>query len=98
MRRRDIEKDLDETRARGYSINRGEFRAGVCGIGAPVRDRSGTVVAAVGVWGAEANILGPRREELARLALAAARDISRALGHIEAPAHKPERAAAVEMA
>jgi|SRR3954466_14199098 IclR family KDG regulon transcriptional repressor len=98
MRRRDIEKDLEETRGRGYSINRGEFRVGVCGLGAPVRDRSGSVIAAVGVWGAEANILGPSREELARHALGAARDISRALGYIEQPAHKPERAAAVEMA
>jgi len=71
---------------------------GVCGIGAPIRDRSGGVVAAVGVWGAEANILGPRREELAKLAIVAARDISRALGHIEPQPVKPERAPAVEMA
>jgi len=98
MRRRDIEKDLEETRGRGYSINHGEFRVGVCGIGAPIRDRSGGVVAAVGVWGAEANILGPRREELAKLAIVAARDISRALGHIEPQPVKPERAPAVEMA
>jgi len=98
MRRRDIEKDLEETRGRGYSINHGEFRVGVCGIGAPIRDRSGGVVAAVGVWDAEANILGPRREELAKLAIVAARDISRALGHIEPQPVKPERAPAVEMA
>ena len=45
-RRKDIERDLEETRGRGYSINRGEFRAGVCGIGVPVRDRTGGVIAA----------------------------------------------------
>ena len=67
-RRKDIERDLEETRARGYAINRGEFRVGVCGIGVPIRDRTGGVVAAIGVWGAEKNILGPRREELAQLA------------------------------
>lgn len=88
MRRRDIEADLEETRARGYSLNRGEFRAGVCGIGVPLRDRTGGVVAAIGVWGAEANILGSAREELAQLALAASRDISRALGYIEPEAAK----------
>jgi DNA-binding IclR family transcriptional regulator len=88
MRRRDIEADLEETRARGFSINRGEFRLGVCGIGVPVRDRTGSVVAAIGVWGAETNILGPAREELAQLSLSAARDISRALGYIESEVAK----------
>ena len=37
MRRKDIEADLEATRARGYAINRGEFRVGVCGLGVPVR-------------------------------------------------------------
>jgi DNA-binding IclR family transcriptional regulator len=85
VRRKDIEHDLEETRARGYSINRGEFRAGVCGIAVPIRDRTGGVVAAVGVWGAEKNIIGARRDELAYLTMAAARDISQQLGYIESP-------------
>jgi DNA-binding IclR family transcriptional regulator len=86
-RRKDLERDLEETRLRGYSINRGEYRAGVVGIAAPVRDRSANVVAAIGVWGAEKNILGTRREELAHMAIIAARDISRDLGFVEgAPA------------
>jgi DNA-binding IclR family transcriptional regulator len=82
-RRKDIERDLEETRKRGYAVNNGEFRAGVCGIGAPVRDRNGTVIAAIGVWGAEKNILGARQGELASLVTAAARDVSHALGYIE---------------
>jgi len=82
-RRKDIEHDLEEARERGYAINRGEFRAGVCGLAAPVRDRSGAVVAAVGVWGSEKAILGSRREELAHMAVAAARDISREMGFVE---------------
>jgi IclR family transcriptional regulator, KDG regulon repressor len=88
VRRKDIEHDLEETRQRGYAVNRGEFRAGVAGIGVPVRDRTGGVVAAIGVWGAEDRILGARREELAQLAMNAARDISRDLGFIE-PAPVP---------
>jgi DNA-binding IclR family transcriptional regulator len=92
VRRKDIEHDLEETRQRGYSINRGEFRSGVCGIAVPIRDRSGGVVAAVGVWGAEKNILGSRREELAYLTMAAARDISQQLGYIETPAAPREAA------
>ena len=94
-KRKDIEVDLEETRTRGYSINRGEFRDGVCGIAVPVRDRTGQVGAALGVWGAEANILGPRRDELAHLAMAAARDISRELGFIEPAASKKARAEVV---
>jgi len=95
VRRKDIEQDLDETRGRGYSINRGEFRAGVCGIAVPIRDRSGGVVASVGVWGAEKNIIGSRREELAYLTMAAARDISQQLGYIESPAAAAPREAPV---
>ena len=92
MRRKDIEADLAATRERGYSINRGEFRAGVAGIAVPVRDRSAGVVAAIGIWGAEANILGTRRDELAHLAMIAAREVSRDLGYIEpAPAPAPAR-------
>src|ERR1700674_514222 len=81
-RRRDIERDLEETRERGYAINRGEFRVGVCGIAVPLRDRGGAVVAAIGVWGAEKNILGSRRDDLAHMAVAAARDISREMGFV----------------
>ncbi len=83
-RRKDIEHDLEETRLRGYAINRGEFRAGVAGIAAPVRDRTGSVVASVGIWGAEKSILGARRDELAHMLVLAARDISRDLGFVEA--------------
>jgi DNA-binding IclR family transcriptional regulator len=84
-RRKDIERDLEETRLRGYSVNRGEFRPGVTGLAAPVRDRSSNVVAAIGIWGGEKTILGARREELAHLAIVAARDISRDLGFLDDP-------------
>jgi DNA-binding IclR family transcriptional regulator len=95
-RRRDIERDLEETRERGYAVNRGEFRLGVCGIAAPVRDRTQGVVASVGVWGAEKNILGARREELANATLIAAREISRELGFVDgARVAAPERSALI---
>ncbi|HUL96965.1 MAG TPA: IclR family transcriptional regulator [Usitatibacter sp.] len=93
-RRKDIERDLEETRMRGYSINRGEFRAGVGGIGAPVRDRSGNVVAAIGVWGQDKSILGARADELAHLAVSAAREISREMGFVEPAAAAPRPVAA----
>lgn len=90
-RRKDIERDLEETRERGYSINRGEFRVGVCGIAAPVRDRAGSVVASIAVWGSDKGILGPRRDELAEMTVLAARDISREMGYVEPAASAPRR-------
>jgi DNA-binding IclR family transcriptional regulator len=92
-KRKDIEKDLEETRLRGYAVNRGEFRVGVSGIAAPVRDRNGGIVAAIGVWGAEKAILGARRDELAHILIVAARDISRDLGFVETPAPSSSRVA-----
>jgi DNA-binding IclR family transcriptional regulator len=55
------------------------------------------VVAAIGVWGAEKNILGSRRDDLAHTAIVAARDISRDLGFVElrAPRREAPVAAAV---
>jgi len=83
MKRRDIEIDLEETRTRGYALNQGEFREGVAGIAAPIRDRHATVIAAVAVWGADRNILGAQRDNLARMAVTTARAISRDLGHLD---------------
>ncbi len=75
-RRKDIEHELKETRAKGYAIDCGEFRTGVCGIAAPVRDRTGNVVAAVGLSGASEAILGRRQDALAGMLLKAAQRIS----------------------
>ena len=94
-RRKDIERDLEETRVRGYAINRGEFRAGICGLAAPIRDRTGAVVASIGIWGAERNILGARQGELANLVRTAARSVSRELGYLE-PSPDPDRVAKPE--
>ena len=57
----------------------------MAGIAVPIRDRTGGVVASIGVWGAETSILGPRRDDFALMATIAARDISKELGYVEAP-------------
>jgi len=67
------------------------LRAGVCGIAVPVRDRTAGVIGAIGVWGAEKNILGARRDELAHMTMIAARDVSRDLGFIEAATAPPRQ-------
>jgi len=97
-RRKDVERDLEETRERGYAVNRGEFRVGVCGIAAPVRDRNGSVVASIAVWGSEKNILGSRRDELAAMTVSAARDISREMGFVESAVAPVRRVLAAEPA
>lgn len=80
--RSDLERDLAEARARGYAVNHGEWRPGICGIAAPLRDHRGEVVAAIGVWGAQDAILGERREELGRAVVEAADEASRDLGYL----------------
>jgi DNA-binding IclR family transcriptional regulator len=83
LTRRAVGRDLEDARRLGYAVNRGEWRSGISGIGAPIRDRLGNVVAAIGLWGADAGILGPRRDELAGLAMSAANEISRLLGYLQ---------------
>jgi len=97
-RRKDVERDLEETRERGYAVNRGEFRVGVCGIAAPVRDRNGSIVASIAVWGSEKNILGARKDELAAMTVSAARDISREMGFVESAVAPVRRVLAAEPA
>lgn len=89
MKRAEIEADLETTRARGYAVNFGEYRGGICGVGFPIRDRMGAVVAAIGIWGAEANILGRRRDALVKMGAESAREISYWMGYIDPAAPTP---------
>src|SRR3954452_25234417 len=92
MTRREIERDLDDARGRGYAITRGELHEGVCAIGAPIFDANGLAIAGIALWGAEESILGRRLDELAEETLAAARTISARLGYV-----RSERAPAVRL-
>ena len=71
---------LKQVRERGYATNVGEFRPNVAGIAAPVVDRRGEVVAAVGIAGPLDRLRPARIRQLAPAVLAVARDISAALG------------------
>src|SRR5262249_48732834 len=55
-READILREVEVTRGRGYSINRGEWREGVWGVGAPILDTSGVAFAAIGVSGPQDRI------------------------------------------
>lgn len=73
--------ELALVRARGYAIDDEENRLGVLCIGAPVRDSTGDVVAALSISGPRARLAGERLEECVEAVRATAIEASRMLGH-----------------
>jgi len=71
---------LRQAKERGYATNVGEFRTNVAGIAAPVLNRQGEVVAAVGIAGPLDRLRPSRIRQLAPAVIGVARDISAALG------------------
>lgn len=76
----DLAQALKQVRERGYATSVGEFRDNVVGIAAPVLNRRGDVVAAVGIAGPLDRLKATRVRQLAPAVMGAARDISAALG------------------
>ena len=72
-----LANELDQVRKLGYAVNRGEWRASVWGIAAPVFNASGRPVAAVGVSGPAARIRERGVKRLGELVVEAARQASR---------------------
>lgn len=81
-----------ETRRLGYAVNRGEWRASVWGIGAPVFDRHGKVISAIGISGPRERV-EPNIKPFAEAVSAAAKELSRRLGASNRPSPKPLRPA-----
>lgn len=79
-----LERELEEIRARGYAVNRGEWYADVWGVAAPIRNRAGTVCASIGIWGPEHRV-ARRVPASARAVTAAAAAVSAALGFQASP-------------
>lgn len=71
---------LEETRRLGYYVERGEVIEGLLGVGAPIRDYSGQVVAALGVTQAAFQVKEGDMERLVNDLLVASQSISRELG------------------
>ncbi len=64
----------------GYAINRGEWRDGVCGVAAPIRDARGQVVAAIGISGPVDRLKVRALRQLTPAVVDVARSISTRLG------------------
>jgi DNA-binding IclR family transcriptional regulator len=79
-----LRKELETIRRDGYSVNRGEWREGVCGVAAPIRNSSGEVIAAVGISGPSERFKG-KQLAFAPPVIQCANTISQALGMQNAP-------------
>ena len=71
---------LDTVRRLGYAVNRGEYRADVSGLAAPICDHTGLAVAALGVSMPSNRMTPELIADLAPRVVASAREISSALG------------------
>lgn len=74
-----VAREAARTRNQGYAVNEGEWRTSVWGVGAPVFDRHGAVVAAVGISGPRERV-EPDVEAFADAVRGVARELSRWFG------------------
>ena len=69
--RRALTDEIERTRARGYSIDDEEFASGIRCVALPIYDKSGVMIAAIGVSGPSVRVTDARLHELGRLVAAA---------------------------
>ena len=69
--------ELDLVRKRGYALSTEEQFVGARGLGAPITNAEGVVVASISVVGATTQTVWKRLDELVELVKAAAREVSR---------------------
>ena len=94
VQKKQLFRELEETRRRGYSVNREEHLLNRAAIGAPIFERGGQLSAAISLVGDPKHITGEKMEALAAEVMATAMEISRNMGFfLEAPiAESLERA------
>ena len=80
----EIERRIDQARQAGYAVADEEMEPGLVAIAAPVRDAYGRIVAAINVSGPKFR-MADRIEQTGRTVVAAAAELSAALGPEQAP-------------
>jgi len=86
--REELERDRREIRERGYSMSWEDVTLHACALGAPVRDSTGAVVAAVSVSGIVQRFSAQRLSTLIPMIMEVGDELSRQLGYgAEAAAH-----------
>lgn len=78
----ELEDQLAQARRVGYTIDEGEGEAGVHCVGAPIRDSSGDVIAAISVSAPQVRLSIARMPKVTELVLRAAAEISKNLGQM----------------
>lgn len=78
----ELEAELARIRERGYSVDNEEIEEGLVCLGAPVRDHTSHVVAAVSMAGPSSRVRPETIESHARAVVEIAQAMSAALGHI----------------
>ena len=76
-----FKQELKKIRAQGYALDDEEFERGLRCIGAPVRDHTGRVVAAISIAGPVFRVSRQRLPQLSALVKRTAADLSLALGY-----------------
>jgi DNA-binding IclR family transcriptional regulator len=75
-----LQRELAKVRARGYAVDNEEIEEGLVCIGAPIRDHTGGVVAAVSIAGPSSRLRPSTVPEHARAVMTAANAMSSVLG------------------
>ncbi len=75
-----LRQSLEAIRANGYGVDSGEFEDGLMCVAAPVRNHTGSVIAALSVAGPSDRI-APKRQRLTALVVGNANALSLALGY-----------------
>ncbi|MGP4085287.1 IclR family transcriptional regulator [Streptomyces sp. KR55] len=77
-----LEKNLAETRERGYAVTLEEFEIGLHAMAAPIRSRDGEVIAALSASGPAYRFTEERIHEFAPVLIKGAEEISRRMGYL----------------
>lgn len=76
-----LKRELEVTRERGYAVDEAEHQPGLRCVGAPIRSRSGRVLAGISITGPAWRLPLAEIEGMAKLVMHHARGISAALGY-----------------
>lgn len=71
-----LDKELAETRDRGFAVCRGEFEESAWGVSVPVLDIAHRPVAILSIWGPPSRISAKRFDALGKLAVGGARELA----------------------
>jgi DNA-binding IclR family transcriptional regulator len=76
-----LERELERIRAQGFSLSDEDYDASARGVGAPIFDHRGRVIAGVSVGGPSFRVDDAALEAFSQLIIRVAADISQRLGH-----------------